>query len=607
MGKPGAGRPVGGDGDGLTKGHRRPGAVGARYYRREVHGSCRAEDNGVRSGTTRERNAECGMAGVERGRLLEQILRLAVAQWPPQLPCYSSSVGTPRYAVLGLAIIASLTGCSSGPGVEDRLTPGPSAAPLEEPSAPPLEEPSAPPLGGSGGAGSMTQDGAGGLALASTEEPSSSSCEWLEEQLTTFETLPEIQERLAFSDFLQPEVGTFTDERDGRCYRWVEINGVRWMAESLAYEIPEVWGMTRVDNLPTSPTEGLLYNWSAVVGAPLITTYLPVELPPGRYQGICPDGWRVPSAEDWAALLEHVGATAGLPPSENGLYPYAAVPLSTPEWPFPGTNHFRFGVSPMWNGVAGFWTLSPVDATRSTAVHFFDGQVGLPPYPKEEKMALRCIAGQADARFPKVTLPAPANVTTSMTDPRDGQTYATVQIGEQNWMAENLNYATQTGSMCLADQAEHCDLFGRLYRFEAAQTACPPGWRLPGTEDWDALGQYVDSQAGGAGVTDDSLSRRWIVAEHLIHGEIWKDPAPNQELAFGFNALAAGAMLSPTRVRLLPHGSALFWSSSSNQVDPSRSRSGIANMAVRFYVGLFSFSEVPDLDEASASVRCMKD
>lgn len=112
----------------------------------------------------------------------------------------------------------------------------------------------------------------------------------------------------------------------------------------------------------------------------------------------------------------------------------------------------------------------------------------------------------------------------SFTDPRDGQAYDVVKIGDRAWFAENLNFATE-GSVCPEGDKRNCDIYGRLYTWDDARAACPEGWRLPDSADFAA----IIAEAGGAAQAGESLK--------ATSGWFKKG---NGSDALGFNALPAG-------------------------------------------------------------------
>jgi len=132
--------------------------------------------------------------------------------------------------------------------------------------------------------------------------------------------------------------------------------------------------------------------------------------------------------------------------------------------------------------------------------------------------------------------------TNEMADPRDGQSYQIVKIGEQWWMAENLNYYTPTGSWYYNnDSLRYAETNGRLYLSEfalpkikstgnhsnAAQDICPPGWHIPTVEEWEELIYCIRKYE--------------LTGDDLKLSEFWPETAHATNKAY-FNAVPAGTV-----------------------------------------------------------------
>ncbi len=104
----------------------------------------------------------------------------------------------------------------------------------------------------------------------------------------------------------------------------------------------------------------------------------------------------------------------------------------------------------------------------------------------------------------------------SFTDPRDGNVYDHVEIGTQTWMSENLAYLPSVNPPSEGDNGEvkyyvldyngssvsearatsNYAMYGALYSWDAALTACPTGWHLPSMADWNILAEYLGEDPG---------------------------------------------------------------------------------------------------------------
>ena len=150
----------------------------------------------------------------------------------------------------------------------------------------------------------------------------------------------------------------------------------------------------------------------------------------------------------------------------------------------------------------------------------------------------------------------------SITDTRDGKVYKIVTIGDQVWMAENLNYAdsAETPSLkgrswCFGNDDKKCELTGRYYTWAAAMDSvalardtvnpmicgygvkcaadsmrvrgiCPEGWHLPDTMEIKKL--------------ISTVGRTRVSGAMLKSSKGWFSASGVAEDAFGFSAMAGG-------------------------------------------------------------------
>jgi len=391
-----------------------------------------------------------------------------------------------------------------------------------------------------------------------------------------------------------PVYGTFTDNRDNTTYKTVKIGNQTWMAENLSYNTADgkgSWCSYDCD------IYGRAYDWYTA-------------------KAVCPAGWHLPTRVEWNILIKAVGGNpgagtklkstnyddgtddygfAGLPGgaytvSSSGSGSYAVGSLCTwwadaededfaysysitdegglEEYNLPHTTHPNFGRSVRC--VAG----GHIAVVFSAGI----GASGTGNYLEDATVSIQAGTSPSGQKFKNwatasngVTLVNVGNTTTSFTmpknavtvtavfdgtkmlvDERDGHSYNIVTIGNQTWMAENLNYLPSTGnSWCRVNSEDSCTIFGRLYDWATAmdidvsynnsdyrigneikhQGVCPAGWHLPSFDEWNILAEIA---GGNSNIEKLKSTSGWNVSN-----DYWSYNQ-NGTNDFGFSMLPGG-------------------------------------------------------------------
>lgn len=182
---------------------------------------------------------------------------------------------------------------------------------------------------------------------------------------------------------------SFTDSRDGRSYNVVKIGDLTWMVENLNYE-------TETSACPDGDSRnckqlGRLYSWAEA-------------------RSVCPDGWRLPTREDFEALVA----------AQSSSQPRAGAALKSRDGWFKkgnGTDDFGFNALPAgyrgaiskaddgtisggkFDGIGGyayFWSVTEDSENReSNAFYLFlsfsSDMASINAFAKEDYRSVRCV------------------------------------------------------------------------------------------------------------------------------------------------------------------------------------------------------------------------
>jgi uncharacterized protein (TIGR02145 family) len=330
--------------------------------------------------------------------------------------------------------------------------------------------------------------------------------------------------------------GSMNDERDGKIYKTITIGNQTWMAQNLAYSSGSIKCFAYNNDPTLIQKYGGLYNWE-------------------NANNSCPNGWKLPSNEDWLNLSNYLGNEFKPKLMKTGAWRsdeltsnssgFSAIPAGMVD----NTGTFRnLGLGAyFWSSTFSHQSFAFArelgQNAGNYASHAFGSNVNF-------GMSVRCLKidkGQSDDNDElddehkeeayqepeKQTYPSSGygpNIT------YNGNTYKTVYIGTQQWMAENLKtakYNDGTSILNVKDNTQWSRLekgawsyynndetknvkYGKLYNWYAVspttngnKNVCPTGWHVPTDDEWSVLIDYLGGESVAGGKMKEVGTKNW--------------------------------------------------------------------------------------------------
>lgn len=197
-------------------------------------------------------------------------------------------------------------------------------------------------------------------------------------------------------NYFNPDVeyGTLNDKRDGRTYKTVAINGITVMAENLnyadegknSYLIGNNWCYN--NDTANCLKGGRYYTWTAAMD--IDSKWQGATVPAGTiktpHQGICPEGWHIPTGSEWKSLFSGIGYAAqqavgnvGWKKATNASG-FSALPVG----------YYNVGYFNNIGSLAYFWSATENDSNSAYYWNLLASSVSFGNYYKSFGFAVRC-------------------------------------------------------------------------------------------------------------------------------------------------------------------------------------------------------------------------
>ncbi len=233
-------------------------------------------------------------------------------------------------------------------------------------------------------------------------------------------------------------------------------------------------------------------------------------------------------------------------------------------------------------------------------------------YNDDDQLLLKCFSGIYSAVIPLILVQSQTVTANFITcTDADGNNYATVTIGSQTWMAENLNVGiridgfhgqTDNGTIekyYYNNNEANCVIYGGLYQWNemmqymtipGVKGICPTGWHIPTDAEWITLTTFL----GGKSVAGGKMKSTGTIEAGT---GLWYSPNPGATNESGFSAVPACCRSNNGSFSSIG-GNGGWWSSSGSST----------SFAWRRYLS-YNSSYVLSLvyKNNGFSVRCMKD